>query len=181
MSVVLILRDEERFLAEAIDSIVNQRYENWELILVDDGSGPTATAIAQSYVERFPDRVFYLDHPGHGNRGMSASRNLCIQRSRSEFVAMMEADDLRLEAKLDRQVAILKPNPQVTMVYGATKFWYSWTGDPADLDRDETPEAGIALDTVHPPHSITSGVYPFGNGTTPFPCDAFFATRRSTV
>ncbi|CAN5899516.1 hypothetical protein BH23ACT5_BH23ACT5_10660 [soil metagenome] len=179
VSVVLIFLDGERFLAEAIDSIIGQTYSRWELILVDDGSAPAATSIARRYAEFDSARIRYLEHPGHANRGMSASRNLGILHSRGEFVAMMDADDVWLPHKLERQVAILHQHPEAGMVYGATKYWYSWTGDPADLERDYTPDPGVPPNRAFPPGTLTPNLYPFGVGTTPFQCDTIF--RRDAL
>ena len=84
---MIIFWEAERFLEEAIESVVAQTYASWELLLVDDGSRDGSTAIARRYVRRFPDRMRYLEHPGHANLGMSASRNLGIRHSRGSYVA----------------------------------------------------------------------------------------------
>src|SRR5206468_2884667 len=76
VSVVVIFLNAERFLDEAIQSVMGQTYPHWELLLVDDGSTDGSSAIARGYTERQPNRVRYLEHPGHRNAGMSASRNL---------------------------------------------------------------------------------------------------------
>ena len=74
VSVITAFLDCEAFLAEAIESVIAQSFGNWELLLVDDGSGPAATAIAKSYAARYPGQIRYLEHPGHINRGISSSR-----------------------------------------------------------------------------------------------------------
>ena len=79
VSVITPFLDNEIFLPEAIESVLAQTFKDWEYLLVDDGSGPKATAIAKQYANRFPGRVRYLEHARHLNRGISASRNLgCI-------------------------------------------------------------------------------------------------------
>src|SRR5205809_3316024 len=75
VSGTIIFLNAERFIDEAIQSVLAQTYENWELLLVDDGSTDGSTAIARSYAERYPAKIRYLEHPGHKNHGMSASRN----------------------------------------------------------------------------------------------------------
>lgn len=136
VSAVIIFLNGERFIGEAIESVLAQAYANWELLLVDDGSTDGATAIARSYAERFPDRVRYLEHDGHANRGMSASRNLGIRHARGEFIAFLDADDVWLPNKLADQVPMLVSRPQVAMLYGRTHIWFGWTGEPADAARD---------------------------------------------
>ena len=75
VSVIMIFLNEERFIGEAIDSVFAQTYPKWELILVDDGSSDRSSEIARSIAARHPGQVRYIDHPGHSNLGMSASRN----------------------------------------------------------------------------------------------------------
>src|SRR5262249_20863189 len=73
VSVIVIFLDEERFLREAIESILTQRFQDFELILVDDGSSDRSPEIARSYASQQPDRIRYVHHPEHRNRGMSVS------------------------------------------------------------------------------------------------------------
>jgi SAM-dependent methyltransferase len=145
VSVVIIFLNEGRFLPEAVDSVFAQTNTDWELLLVDDGSSDDSGHIARSIVERHPGRVRYLEHPDHANCGTSAARNLGIHHARGEFVAFLDADDVWLPHKLERQLALMRSRPGVGMVYGTTQLWYSWTGDPLDADRDLTPDLGVAL------------------------------------
>ncbi|RYZ46832.1 MAG: glycosyltransferase [Sphingobacteriales bacterium] len=69
VSVIVPFLDGAVWLMEAIASVINQSYQNWELILVDDGSGPEATQLAKTYSRNFPDKIHYTDHRGHINRG----------------------------------------------------------------------------------------------------------------
>ena len=75
VSVVLCFYNEKLFLGEAIQSVLSQEYRKWELILVDDGSSDESTDIAKAYAAQYPDRIFYVDHAYHQNKGLSASRN----------------------------------------------------------------------------------------------------------
>src|SRR5713226_10047705 len=93
VSVIMIFLDEEKFIREAIESVFPQTYDNWELLLVDDGSTAGSTDIARRYAEQHPGKVRYLDHEGHRNRGMSASRNLGIRHARGDYIAFLDADD----------------------------------------------------------------------------------------
>src|SRR5262245_42468246 len=85
VSAIIIFLDEERFLAEAIESVIAQSDRDWELLLVDDGSTDGSTAIARGYAARMPDRIHYYDHEAHANRGMSAARNLGLGHARGRY------------------------------------------------------------------------------------------------
>src|SRR3712207_4093497 len=118
VSVITIFLDEERFIEEAIESVLAQRYDNWELLLVDDGSTDGSTQIALRYAERYPEKVRYLEHPGHENRGRSATRNVGTSYARGEHIGFLDADDVWLPHKLQQQVEILNSHPEAGMVYG---------------------------------------------------------------
>lgn len=130
VSVVMIFLDAAAFIEEAIASVLAQTDTDWELILVDDGSTDTGTAIARRHAARDPARVRYVTHPGHRNRGMSASRNLGLRRARGDFVAFLDADDVWLPERLAEHLAILRADPRLGMVYGPTLYWYNWPGAP---------------------------------------------------
>lgn len=152
VSCIIIFFNSEAYLAEAIQSILAQTYPHWELLLVDDGSSDSSTAIAQRYAHDFPGRVRYLEHPGHQNRGMSAARNLGIRHAWGDYIAFLDADDHWLAPKLAEQVAILEREPTAAMVYGRTLIWHSWTGRPQDRARDHTIDLGVPPNTlVEPP------------------------------
>ena len=67
---------------------------------------------------------------------MSATRNLGIAHSKGEFIAFLDADDIWLPHKLERQVAAFHNCPQAGMVVNPTKYWYGWTGKAVDRSRD---------------------------------------------
>jgi len=148
VSVIIIFFNAEGFLEEALESVFGQTYDAWELLLVDDGSNDGSTAIAQRYTEQHPGKVRYLEHTDHQNRGMSASRNLGIANAQGVYIAFLDADDVWLSNKLDRQVAILDSQPEAAMVYGPAQWWYSWTGRVEDRLRDYIPEPGVPPNTL---------------------------------
>ena len=94
VSTIIIFLNAERFLAEAIESVLAQTYPTWELWLVDDGSTDRSSQLARDYAARHAARIHYLEHPGHENRGKSASRNLGLRHARGEYVALLDADDV---------------------------------------------------------------------------------------
>ena len=108
VSVIIIFLDEQRFLDEAIRSVFEQTFSDWELILVDDGSTDSSPAIAACYATAHPQRVRVVRHPGGINRGMSASRNLGLAVARGEFIAFLDADDVYRPEKLAVQVDHLR-------------------------------------------------------------------------
>jgi glycosyltransferase involved in cell wall biosynthesis len=155
VSGIVIFLNGENFLEEAIASVLAQTYQHWELLLVDDGSTDRSTAIAREYAARYPERIRYLEHAGHQNRGKSASRNFGLQHAKGEYIALLDHDDIWLPNKLQDQVTILEDRPEAAMMYGRTRYWHSWTGTAADEERDGFTVLGVEPDTlVMPPGLI---------------------------
>lgn len=180
VSSIIIFYNAEKFFQESIESVFAQTYDNWELLLVDDGSTDGSTAIAQQYTQQYPEKVRYLEHEGHQNQGMSATRNLGIRNARGKYIAFLDADDVWLPFKLEQQVSIMEAQP-AAMVYGRTQYWYSWTGDPEDMQRDYVSSVGVEPNTlVKPPVLLTSCVLvPEAQAVTPPPSDILL--RRDVV
>ena len=156
VSAIIIFWNAERFIEEAIGSVFGQTYDRWELILVDDGSTDASSEIARRYAERHPERVRYVEHEGHQNHGMSASRNLGIRQSRGKYIAFLDADDVWLPTALAEQAALLDAHPEAAMVYGPVERWHSWTRRPEDVTRDHVEDLGLRPNTlVEPPTLLT--------------------------
>jgi len=173
VSVVLIFLNEERFITEAIESVIDQTYKEWELIIVDDGSIDKSTNMVIDYTKRFPNKIRYYDHKNHSNLGMSASRNLGVSKSEGDYIALIDADDLWLPNKLEQQIYISNENMEAALIYGAPKYWYSWTENKEDLEKDTIPDLTIPTDTVYDPPSLSVLLYPLGKAISPCPSDLF--------
>ena len=154
VSAIIIFLNGEKFLEEAINSVMEQTYTNWELLLVDDGSTDNSGVIAIKYAESWKDRIKYLYHENHVNKGMSATRNLGIKHAKGEYIGFLDADDFWLPNKLADQIAIFKKYPQCEMVYGRTQIWYSWTGNPEDQSKDHFFPLGVKPNAVVAPPKI---------------------------
>ena len=155
VSVVMIFLNAERFIAEAIESVRAQTDSRWELLLVDDGSTDGSTSLAREYAQLEPKRIRYLEHPGHENRGMSASRNRGIAAACGTFVTYLDADDVWQPDKIADQVAILERYPEVAYVYGPLEVWFGWTGRAEDRARDFIQRLGVLADRViYPPEVV---------------------------
>lgn len=167
--------DAAAFLDEAIASVFAQTFEDWELLLIDDGSTDASSAMALEYARRWPDKVRYLQHPDHANLGISASQNLGLREARGSYIAFLDADDVWLPNKLQEQLSALRSHPDAVMLFGNTCYWYSWTGNPDDAVRDRLIPAGLPPDTlVRPPEFLTRMI----SGAVPVPCPSDVLVRR---
>lgn len=174
VSVIMIFFNAERFMDEAIATVMDQDMRDFELLLCDDGSSDSSTAIAQRWSAEHPERVRYLEHEGHANRGMSATRNLGLRAARGDLIAFIDADDAWAPTKLTDQVRLMDAMPDVGMVCGAVRYWWSWDGG-----EDVVVPTGHRQDTVVHPPETTLELYPLGTAAAPCPSDMM--VRRSAV
>jgi len=151
VSVVVIFRDAERFLDEAVESILYQTYQDWELLLVDDGSVDNSSGQAHWWAAHDQSRIRYLEHADHRNLGMSASRNLGVGHARGKYVAFLDADDVWFPNALEEQVEVLERWSEAAMVYGPLQWWYSWDGRAENHARDVVERLGVPDGLVRPP------------------------------
>lgn len=124
VSVIVIFLNAEKYIREAIESVIAQTYDHWQLLLVNDGSRDASTEIALRYAQDMPEQVHYIEHPGRQNRGASASRNLGIAHARGTLIALLDSDDVWLPDKLERQVAIMERCPNIGMVASRAYYWH---------------------------------------------------------
>ena len=111
VSVVVPVYNAERWMADTLHSVFSQTYPHWELIMIDDGSSDASVAIAGDSVRDVRQRVELISTP---NRGVSQARNLGISKSRGDYIAFLDADDLWYPDKLASQVDLLERDTDVT-------------------------------------------------------------------
>ncbi|MFL6198017.1 MAG: glycosyltransferase family 2 protein [Thermoanaerobaculia bacterium] len=179
VSVVVPVFNAERFLAEAIESVIAQTWPDWELLLADDGSTDRSPEIARSYEKT--GRIRCLEHPGRANRGESATRNLGLRAGKGDLFAFLDADDVWLPEKLERQVPLLLARPEAGWLYGNTQYWFGGFGGFGGFEdprRDFAPPLGLPPGTlVEPPHLLTR----FLRREAAVPCTCGLLVRREAV
>ncbi len=154
VSVLLPVWNGERFLASAIESILEQTFEELELIVVDDGSDDSSAAIARRFAERDP-RVVLLRR---AHQGVPSALNAGIAAARGRYIARMDADDISLPARLEKQLAYLDSHPDVVAVG-------SWVG-VIDEDGGYIAERRFAMEHRQITASLLVGLTPFSHPTT---------------
>jgi glycosyltransferase involved in cell wall biosynthesis len=110
VSVIIPTHNRKAFVQEAVDSVLAQTYEDFELIVVDDGS----TDGTGKVLKRYEKRLLYLYQ---ANQGVSAARNNGLALAQGEFIAFLDSDDLWLPKKLAIQVAFMDQHPQAQICY----------------------------------------------------------------
>ncbi len=113
VSVVMPVYNGEKYLAEAIESILAQTFSDFELIIVDDGSTDGSGEIIRSYEKR-DKRIWLIQQ--ESNLGVSVARNTGIAAAAGEYIAFTDCDDISLPRRLEKQTAYLNANPRIGAV-----------------------------------------------------------------
>lgn len=101
------------YIAEAVQSVLDQTYQNFEHLIVDDGSTDNTREILSPFLEDERFRYFYQE-----NQGQSVARNLALEHARGEFVCFLDSDNVWLPIHLESQLAVFQETPDVDIVCG---------------------------------------------------------------
>ncbi len=122
VSVIIPAYNSAKHIDECLQSVFNQTYSRTEIVVVDDGSVDSTREVLAPYI--WQGKIKYLYQ---ANQGPAAARNLALRNSIGEFVAFVDADDVWLPQKLEKQIAILTNNEEVGMVYSDSE-WFGEEG-----------------------------------------------------
>ena len=103
------------YLSQAIESILNQSYSNFEFIIVDDASTDNSWKVIKSYAKK-DSRIIAIKN--HINLGVSLTSNIAISKAKGKFLARMDADDISFTDRIEKQVNFLIKNPKTIAVGG---------------------------------------------------------------
>jgi len=113
VSIIIPTYNRADLLSRAIQSVINQTYKDWELLIIDDGSTDNTKEIVEEFVKKDPRiKYFYQE-----NKGQGAARNLGIRESKGEYIAFLDSDDEFLENKIEKSVKIFNEDKNIGMIY----------------------------------------------------------------
>ncbi len=124
ISVIIPAYNAEEFIAKTLESVLSQTYQNIEVLVVDDGSLDTTAAIVKSFAQK-DRRIILLQQ---SNAGVAAARNLAIEKSKGEYIAPIDADDIWYPPNLEKQLNCLTSSASTVGVV------YSWSVDINEQD-----------------------------------------------
>jgi glycosyltransferase involved in cell wall biosynthesis len=147
ISVVMVACNVERFLAEAIESVLRQTFTDFEFIVVDFGSTDNSKSIISSYAAK-DSRLKFHEIP---HCGLAEARNASCSLAQGEYIAVMDADDISLPNRLLAEVDFMEQHPEVGVVGGATE-WIDATGKGWGIHDCPTEDREIksAFAVYHP-------------------------------
>lgn len=114
VSVIMGIYNCEQTLRESIESIINQTYNNWELIMCDDMSTDNTYKIAKEYVDRYSENMILIQN--EKNSGLAFSLNHCLEYVSGNYIARQDGDDLSVKDRFEKQVEFLENNKEYDLV-----------------------------------------------------------------
>ena len=162
VSVVMPVYNGEKYLNEAIESILSQTMQDFELILINDGSTDGSLQIIEKYMKK-DQRIKMLSHI---NKGLVKSLNEGVEASLGTYIARMDADDISMPDRFFKEVLLLRSNPQLDLV--GTNFELLFSGTVSDETRKQKerfesnvnlPVSGFEYRILHPTWMIKKELF----------------------
>jgi len=113
VSINLCCYNGEKYLREALESIIAQTYKDWELVIINDGSRDSTESIIKKYINKGYPIIYHYQE----NHGLGYSRNEALKLSSGELIAFIDQDDMWMPEKIEKQVSIFQCDPAVSFVY----------------------------------------------------------------
>lgn len=127
VSIIVATYNRAKLLKRAIESVLAQTYQNWELIVVDDGSTDETFRVVDNYFQGIKNLKYLKQH----NSKLSAARNTGIKLSAGDFITFLDSDDEYKNEHLKLRVDYMKANPDVDLIHGGIEI----VGDPYVPDK----------------------------------------------
>ena len=146
-------------LGEAIECICNQTYDNWELIMCDDGSMDSTYETAKVYYEKHPDKIILIRN--EENSGLNVTLNNCLKRAKGKYIARMDGDDLCSPVRFEKEVDFLEKHPEYDIV--STNMTYfddnGIFGQSKSIEKPECRDIVKGTPFCHTPCMVRKSAY----------------------
>ena len=147
VTILMSVYNEEVFVKESIESILNQTYGNFEFIIIDDASTDATVEVIESFSD---ERITLIRNSE--NKGLTKNLNIGLRKAGGKYILRMDADDIALPTRIARQVEFMEKNPEVALAGTGMRYF----GNRYDIvkvrEKDEELRAGLFFNSVimHP-------------------------------
>lgn len=122
VSIVMTSYNYEHFIKEAIESIINQTYSHWELIIIDDGSEDNSVEVIKKYCE-LDSRIKFFEHENRINKGLKDSLLLGLEKASFEWISFLESDDIFRPNHLEEKIKIINSDKTTDFIFNDIEFF----------------------------------------------------------
>ncbi|CAM4306813.1 glycosyltransferase family 2 protein [Flavobacterium terrigena] len=119
VSIIIPVYNQEKYLKETLQSVINQAYSNWECILVNDGSMDNSVEIINEHVAQ-DNRFHFINSE---NKGVSNARNLALQQAKGDCILFLDGDDLIHPEKISQAISNFQKNADLSIVFNTTSYF----------------------------------------------------------
>ena len=137
ISIIMGIYNCSEYLHESINSILNQTYENWELIMCDDGSTDDTYHVAQEYAQKYKTKIILLKNDK--NMGLNYTLNKCLKEATGKFIARQDGDDISLSNRLEKEYSFLHDNKEYDIV-SSNMIYFDSNGEWGQSKMKNKPE-----------------------------------------
>lgn len=160
VSVFMPTYNHEKFIAEAIESVLNQDYDNLEIVICDDASTDSTAQIVRAYAEKHPKKIKPIYNPK--NLGITPTCNVTLKQCTGKYIAFFSGDDLFLPGKIRKQVEVMEKDDSVILCYHAVEVFNSgtnetagyWKNSSAVMSTVSLTTSAVVKDIIPPNNSI---------------------------
>lgn len=121
ISVIMGIYNCANTLADAIESILTQTIDDWELIMCDDGSRDNTYEIALAFAEQYPHKIFLLKNKE--NKGLNYTLNRCLNLAKGKYIARMDGDDICSSDRFEKELQVFEDYPDLAVVSTAMEYF----------------------------------------------------------
>lgn len=152
-----------RYLPAAINSVAAQKFNDWRILLVDDGSTDNTEELVRPFVDQLGEKLYYLRQD---NKGLPAARNTAIRNSSAELLALLDADDVWLPSRLSESIPVFEGRPEIGLSYALV----------SRIDSEGTVYEEVAGHGYNPSGRIATDVY---TRSVDLPCPTITFRRKA--
>jgi len=145
VSVLIPSYNAAHFLPISIESALSQTYQDFEIVLIDDGSTDNTRELVSSFMDKYPHKISYFKQE---NKGLAAARNTGIAHARGEYLALLDADDKWLPCRLEEGVRVLDAKAAVGLVHGHVTLMDNNNNEIYSTKRDPKPLNGSIFENI---------------------------------
>mgnify|MGYP003687353709 CR=1 FL=1 len=154
VSVIMPAFNAEKYIVESINSIINQTYKEWELIIINDGSSDKTASIIKEFSTK-DSRIISLEN--EENKGLVYTRNRGLKEAKGTFIANLDSDDIAYPERLEKQVEFMVENPQVVLLGTACETIDS-KGNQIGIEKRAIPKEHLKSLLVFSNYFINSSI-----------------------
>lgn len=121
ISIITASYNYAQYIEETINSVISQSYQDWEMIIVDDGSSDNSVEIIKSFCEK-DSRIKLLQHEGGQNKGLKETVLLGLNNATGDWIAFLESDDVFSPENLSKKIEIIEKHPDVAVIFNRVKL-----------------------------------------------------------